>query len=230
MLVTGYVAYPTIIGLCLGGVLFGLIMVAVTWWCYRRRLAISLKQRHGPDQPLAFHTHRRPTAVKSPAGSGTGTHYLKKSPSPTGTAKTPPGFCIFCRPETEICIIPLSISIAIIIRFLTDLLRLACLCRGFTLRLRRGRCGPLTESSGGGSGELRSKTEVTGVLPSIEACNQNSDALVSNGLVWFADKSLRHLRALGLGSVAPSPWQPWSFPSTGGTQLRPGQACFGFPS
>lgn len=41
-----------------------------------------------PEQPLAFHTHRRPTAVKSPAGSTT--HYLKKTPSPTGSGRTPP--------------------------------------------------------------------------------------------------------------------------------------------
>lgn len=66
-------------------------MVAVTWYCYRRRRMANIK-RHGPDQPLAFHTHRRPTAVKSPAGTGGGgTHYLKKSPSPTGPSKTPPG-------------------------------------------------------------------------------------------------------------------------------------------
>ncbi|XP_072384764.1 synaptotagmin-4 [Diabrotica undecimpunctata] len=84
------VAYTTIIGLCLGGLVFGLMMLAVTWYCYKRRVQNSGK-RHGPDQPLAFHTHRRPTAVKSPAGSAGGTHYLKKSPSPTGPSKTPPG-------------------------------------------------------------------------------------------------------------------------------------------
>ncbi|KAG5888991.1 hypothetical protein JTB14_013296 [Gonioctena quinquepunctata] len=83
------VGYHTIIALCLGGLLFGVLMLAVTWYCYRRRM--QNVKRHGPDQPLAFHTHRRPTAVKSPAGSGGGTHYLKKSPSPTGPLKTPPG-------------------------------------------------------------------------------------------------------------------------------------------
>ncbi|KAJ8943565.1 hypothetical protein NQ318_008268 [Aromia moschata] len=86
------VAYPTIVGLCLGGALFGVVIVAVTWYCYRRRMLNN--KRHGPDQPLAFHSHRRPTAVKSPAGTGGGTHYLKKSPSPTGISKTPPGVSI----------------------------------------------------------------------------------------------------------------------------------------
>nr|XP_023018535.1 uncharacterized protein LOC111507466 [Leptinotarsa decemlineata] len=83
------VTYHTIIALCLGGLLFGVLMIALSWYCYHRRLRNA--KRHGPDQPLAFHTHRRPTAVKSPAGSGGGTHYLKKSPSPTGPVKTPPG-------------------------------------------------------------------------------------------------------------------------------------------
>ncbi|CAH0553645.1 unnamed protein product [Brassicogethes aeneus] len=82
------VNYPAVVGLCLGGAVFGVIMMAVTYYCYRRRRMASGK-RSGPDQPLAFHTHRRPTAVKSPAG--TGTHYLKKSPSPTGPSKNPPG-------------------------------------------------------------------------------------------------------------------------------------------
>lgn len=45
-------------------------------------------KRHGPERPLAFRPPKRPTAVRSPGG---GTHYLKKSPSPTGIAKTPPG-------------------------------------------------------------------------------------------------------------------------------------------
>ncbi|KAJ8985449.1 hypothetical protein NQ317_017081, partial [Molorchus minor] len=68
--------YPTIIGLCLGGILFGILMVAVTWYCYRRRM--QNHKRNGPDQPLAFQTHRRPTAVKSPAGTGAGMQYLKR--------------------------------------------------------------------------------------------------------------------------------------------------------
>lgn len=67
----------------------------VTCYCLRRRRLNAMnaklgKRRHGPDQPLAFQTHRRPTAVKSPAG-GNPTHYLKKSPSPTGSSKSPPG-------------------------------------------------------------------------------------------------------------------------------------------
>lgn len=79
---------PTVVALCLGGTIFVLCIAAVTCFCYRRRRLHNGK-RHGPDQPLAFHTHRRPTAVKSPAGSTT--HYLKKSPSPTGPGRTPPG-------------------------------------------------------------------------------------------------------------------------------------------
>lgn len=51
-------------------------------------LLFFLGKRHGPERPLAFRPPKRPTAVRSPGG---GTHYLKKSPSPTGVAKTPPG-------------------------------------------------------------------------------------------------------------------------------------------
>ncbi|KAF7281653.1 synaptotagmin 4 [Rhynchophorus ferrugineus] len=87
------VNYPTIVGLCVGGTLFAVLVLAATYYCYQRRRRLRIK-RHGPEQPLAFHTHRRPTAVKSPAGSGTGTHYLKKSPSPTGVSKTPPGISV----------------------------------------------------------------------------------------------------------------------------------------
>lgn len=83
------VPYSTILGLCVGAVLLGLIMIAITWYCYRRRIRNS--KRLGPEQPLAFQTHRRPTAVKSPAGNASGIQYLKKSPSPTGPSKTPPG-------------------------------------------------------------------------------------------------------------------------------------------
>lgn len=79
-----------VVGLCFGGTAFGILMLVATYYCYRRRRNNNGK-RHGPDQPLAFHSHRRPTAVKSPAGSSGGTHYLKKSPSPTGPSKNPPG-------------------------------------------------------------------------------------------------------------------------------------------
>lgn len=78
----------TVIALCLAGAVFGVCMVAATCFCYRRRRAANGK-RHGPEQPLAFHSHRRPTAVKSPAGASS--HYLKKSPSPTGPGRSPPG-------------------------------------------------------------------------------------------------------------------------------------------
>lgn len=83
----------SIIGLCIGGVTFAVLVLVGTYYCYQRRRRLRAK-RNGPDQPLAFHSHRRPTAVKSPAGAGTGTHYLKKSPSPTGISKTPPGVSI----------------------------------------------------------------------------------------------------------------------------------------
>ncbi|KAK4883477.1 hypothetical protein RN001_006796 [Aquatica leii] len=82
------VTSPAIFGLCLAGAIFVLCIAAVTCYCYRLRRLHNSK-RHGPDQPLAFHSHRRPTAVKSPAGGST-THYLKKSPSPTNPSRTPP--------------------------------------------------------------------------------------------------------------------------------------------
>lgn len=82
----------TVIALCLAGAVFGVCMVAATCFCYRRRRAANGK-RHGPEQPLAFHSHRRPTAVKSPAGASS--HYLKKSPSPTGPGRSPPGVSNF---------------------------------------------------------------------------------------------------------------------------------------
>lgn len=58
----------------------------MTWWlCRRRREHTKLSM----DKSLAFRPpHRKPTAVKSP---GSTSHYLKKSPSPTGPAKSPPG-------------------------------------------------------------------------------------------------------------------------------------------
>lgn len=87
------VPYSSILGICLGGVLLALVMIAITWYCYKRRTRNT--KRLGPEQPLAFQSHRRPTAVKSPAGSGGGIHYLKKSPSPTGPSKTPPGVSVY---------------------------------------------------------------------------------------------------------------------------------------
>lgn len=75
----------TIVALCIGAV-FLLCAVAMTWWlCRRRREHTKLNS----DKSLAFRPpHRKPTAVKSP---GSTSHYLKKSPSPTGPAKSPPG-------------------------------------------------------------------------------------------------------------------------------------------
>lgn len=80
-----FVSTTTVVALCLGAV-FLLCAVAMTWWlCRRRREHIKLTS----DKSLAFRPPRRkPTAVKSP---GSTSHYLKKSPSPTGPAKSPPG-------------------------------------------------------------------------------------------------------------------------------------------
>ncbi|XP_076633853.1 synaptotagmin 4 isoform X2 [Colletes latitarsis] len=79
------VSTTTVVVLCIGGV-FLLCAVAMTWWlCRRRREHTKLNS----DKSLAFRPpHRKPTAVKSP---GSTSHYLKKSPSPTGPAKSPPG-------------------------------------------------------------------------------------------------------------------------------------------
>ncbi|CAL7944290.1 unnamed protein product [Xylocopa violacea] len=80
-----FVSTTTIVALCIVAV-FLLCAVAMTWWlCRRRREHTKLNS----DKSLAFRPPRRkPTAVKSP---GSTSHYLKKSPSPTGPAKSPPG-------------------------------------------------------------------------------------------------------------------------------------------
>ncbi|XP_029037691.2 synaptotagmin-4 [Osmia bicornis bicornis] len=74
-----------VILLCISSA-FLLCAVAMTWWlCRRRREHTKLNS----DKSLAFRpSHRKPMAVKSP---GSTSHYLKKSPSPTGPAKSPPG-------------------------------------------------------------------------------------------------------------------------------------------
>ncbi|KAK3919290.1 putative inactive receptor kinase [Frankliniella fusca] len=92
---------PAIVGICLGASLFLVLTAAVTCVCYRRRshwaqghekLGGLGKPRGSADKPLALQQHpRRPTAVKSPAGPGGPPQYLKKSPSPTGPGKSPPG-------------------------------------------------------------------------------------------------------------------------------------------
>lgn len=86
-------------------------MIAITWYCYRRRIRNS--KRLGPEQPLAFQTHRRPTAVKSPAGNASGIQYLKKSPSPTGPSKTPPGVSIFFNEYSKFIIFITIMSISV---------------------------------------------------------------------------------------------------------------------
>lgn len=79
------VSTATLVGLCIGAGLIVCMAVATWWLCRRRRGHTKL----GPDKSLAFRPpHRKPTAVKSP---GSTSHYLKKSPSPTGLAKSPPG-------------------------------------------------------------------------------------------------------------------------------------------
>lgn len=81
------VSTTTLVALCTGGA-FLVCAVAMTWWlCRQRRRREHTKLN--ADRSLAFRPPRRkPTAVKSP---GSTSHYLKKSPSPTGPAKTPPG-------------------------------------------------------------------------------------------------------------------------------------------
>ncbi|KAL0270726.1 UNVERIFIED_CONTAM: hypothetical protein PYX00_008032 [Menopon gallinae] len=92
------VSTPALVGICLAALVFLVGILAVTCFCHRNRHSVygshkflgSRKYKAGPEKPLAFHQPRKPTAVKSPAGSGANPHYLKKSPSPTG-GKTPPG-------------------------------------------------------------------------------------------------------------------------------------------
>lgn len=77
---TGGLSTSGVVGVSLGGAVLLLLVGTVSWMCYRRRSGHKkLSERTV--------TLRRPTAVKNPAGQS---HYLKKSPSPTGT-KTPPG-------------------------------------------------------------------------------------------------------------------------------------------
>ncbi|XP_034240364.1 synaptotagmin-4 [Thrips palmi] len=90
----GAVSTPAIVGICLGASLFLVLTAAVTCVCYRRRSHWAhhekLAGKPRVDKPLALQQHpRRTTAVKSPAGGPT--QYLKKSPSPTGPGKSPPG-------------------------------------------------------------------------------------------------------------------------------------------
>ncbi|XP_018395813.1 PREDICTED: synaptotagmin-4 [Cyphomyrmex costatus] len=71
--------------LCIGAATLLFAVAMACWFCRRRREHTKLNS----DKPLAFRPpHRKPTAVKSP---GSTSHYLKKSPSPTGPAKSPPG-------------------------------------------------------------------------------------------------------------------------------------------
>nr|CAD7423158.1 unnamed protein product [Timema monikensis] len=84
------VTTPALVGICLGTTLFLVTVAAVTCFCYRRHTRLTGGKKRSPDKPLTLHPHRRPTAVKSPPGAA-GSHYLKKSPSPTNPARTPPG-------------------------------------------------------------------------------------------------------------------------------------------
>ncbi|KAL1506172.1 hypothetical protein ABEB36_005582 [Hypothenemus hampei] len=101
----------SLIGFCIGGVIGGLLVLLGTFLCYKRNRRLRAK-RNGPDQPLAFHSHRRPTAVKSPAGNSNGTNYLKKSPSPTGATKTPPGMSVPHTPSPTGIVGPLESGVS----------------------------------------------------------------------------------------------------------------------
>lgn len=62
-------------------IVFLVFVLRILW----RRVQHQKIQKNAPQKPLTL--HRRPTpAVKSPAtgNAGSNTHYLKKSPSPTG--------------------------------------------------------------------------------------------------------------------------------------------------
>lgn len=87
------VSTPALVGICLAATVFLVGVFAVTCFCKRGRQSeygghgfLGKKYKLASEKPLAFH-HKKPTAVKSPAGNS---HYLKKSPSPTG-GKSPPG-------------------------------------------------------------------------------------------------------------------------------------------
>jgi synaptotagmin-4 len=83
------VTTPALVGICLGATLFLVTMAAVTCFCYRKRSPYTHKlHSKRSEKPV---TLRKPTAVRSP-NSGPTTHFLKKSPSPTGH-KSPPGVC-----------------------------------------------------------------------------------------------------------------------------------------
>lgn len=76
----GSLSTPGVVGVSVGAAVLVLVVGALAWACYRRR---------GTHKKLGDRTVtlRRPTAVKNPQPQS---HYLKKSPSPTGP-KTPPG-------------------------------------------------------------------------------------------------------------------------------------------
>jgi hypothetical protein len=84
------VTTPALVGICLGATLFLVTMAAVTCFCYRKRSPYTHKlySKRSSEKPV---TLRKPTAVRSP-NSGPTTHFLKKTPSPTGN-KSPPGVC-----------------------------------------------------------------------------------------------------------------------------------------
>ncbi|RZF37476.1 hypothetical protein LSTR_LSTR005351, partial [Laodelphax striatellus] len=87
------VSGPAVLGICLASSLF-LVTIGLTYLCYRRREAAATKLiggggvpetrlSGGGGAPVVFYHSRKPTAVRSPAGSGG--YYLKKSPSPSAT-------------------------------------------------------------------------------------------------------------------------------------------------
>lgn len=72
------------------GVTAAAILAVTACFCARRIRAQNKKLTN--DTSLPFQPPRRPTAVRSPSGQPT--HYLKKSPSPTGGTKPLPGLLL----------------------------------------------------------------------------------------------------------------------------------------
>ncbi|XP_076332249.1 synaptotagmin-4-like [Tachypleus tridentatus] len=77
------VTTTTVVGICAGSVVLIFTLVALTYYCYRRRASreahklTAVFRRNLPEEPLV---PRKPTAVRSPSSGPGG---LKKSPSPT---------------------------------------------------------------------------------------------------------------------------------------------------
>lgn len=78
------VVLPAALGLTVAA-----FIIATAFYCTRRLRQRNEKKSH---EQVVYQPRKRPTAVRSPSGQpGHGTHYLKKSPSPTTLAKPLPG-------------------------------------------------------------------------------------------------------------------------------------------